>query len=320
MGRYDLAIIGTGPAGISAALTARNRNLNFALFGNRGLSEKIGQTHRISNFLGFPDVTGEELREALLRQLDQYDIKIREEQVGTVYSMGDYFALQVGQEMTEASTVILAAGVVTDKQLPGEKENFGKGVSYCATCDGILYKDRPVAVIADSAAREEDAEFLAGLCSEVWYFPLYRGETNLPEKIHVMREKPVEIIRNEDGADTKLTLRTKITETERSGNSETSENPAEKAGIAGSEESRVYPVDCVFILRRSVAPSRLVPGLETEGGHVKVNRNMETNLPGLFAAGDITGAPYQYMKSAGEGNVAALSAAAYLTRLKRTEK
>ncbi len=79
-------------------------------------------------------------------------------------------------------------------------------------------------------------------------------------------------------------------------------------------EKEEYPADGVFVLREAVAPGRLVPGLETEGPHVKVNRKMETSLPGVFACGDITGTPYQYIRAAGEGNVAAISAAGYLDR------
>jgi thioredoxin reductase (NADPH) len=79
----------------------------------------------------------------------------------------------------------------------------------------------------------------------------------------------------------------------------------------------VYSADGVFVLREAVSPGQLVPGLETEGAHVRVNRKMETNLPGVFACGDITGTPYQYVKAAGEGNVAAISAAGYLEQKKR---
>ena len=115
---------------------------------------------------------------------------------------------------------------------------------------------------------------------------MYKEETSLSEKVRVIREKP-EAIAQEDG---KRVVRT--------GN--------------GS-----YPADGVFVLREAVAADQLVPGLETEGPHVAVNRSMETNLPGVFACGDLTGTPYQYVKAAGEGNVAAISAAAFVDRKHR---
>ena len=87
-----------------------------------------------------------------------------------------------------------------------------------------------------------------------------------------------------------------------------------ETGLAVKTAAGEYAADGVFVLREAVAPSQLVPGLETDGAHVKVNRRMETNLPGLFACGDLTGTPYQYVKAAGEGNVAAISAAAYIDK------
>ena len=283
MERYDIAIIGTGPAGVSAALTAKNRNKTILLLGSRQMSEKVAKAHEIRNYPGLPFVKGEELAEAFRNQLDRMEIPITEQRIGAVYAMGDYFALQAGEEMLEAKTVILATGVVSAKPLPGEEALLGRGVSYCATCDAPLYRGRAAAVIGYSPREESEAAFLSEVCSRVIYFPMYPGEPDLPDRVEVIREKPVEILKEENG------LKVKTAEGE-------------------------YAADGVFVLREAVAPAQLVPGLETEGAHVKVNRKMETNLPGVFACGDLAGTPYQYVKAAGEGNVAALSAAAYIER------
>ena len=165
--------------------------------------------------------------------------------------------------------------------LPGEKELLGRGVSYCATCDAPLYRGKTAAVISYSPREEAEAAFLSEVCSEVSYFPMYKEETSLPEKVRVIREK-VTGIAQEDGR--------RIVQTEKG----------------------TYAADGVFVLREAVAPDTLVPGLEADGPHVRVNRKMETSLPGVFACGDLTGTPYQYIKAAGEGNVAAISAAAYI--------
>ena len=281
MERTDIAIIGTGPAGVSAALTAVNRNKSVLLLGSRQMSEKVAKAHEIRNYPGLPAVSGKEMAEAFRKHLEAMGIEITEKRVGAVYAMGDYFALQIGEEMIEADTVILATGVVTVNPLPGEKELLGRGVSYCATCDAALYRGKTVAVIGYSPREEAEAAFLAEVCAEVMYFPMYREETALPDHVRVIREKA--------------------------------------AGIAQENGKRVvrtdggsYEADGVFVLREAVAPDTLVPGLESENGHVKVNRKMETNLPGLFACGDVTGTPYQYVKAAGEGNVAAISAALFL--------
>ena len=283
MERYDIAIIGTGPAGVSAALTAKNRNKSILLLGSRQMSEKVAKAHEIRNYPGLPFVKGEDMAAAFRDQLDRMEIPVTETRIGAVYAMGDYFALQAGGEMFEAKTVILATGTVMAKPLPGEEALLGRGVSYCATCDAPLYRGRTAAVIGYSPREESEAAFLSEVCSRVIYFPMYKGETDLPAAVEVIREKPAEILKKD-------------------------------AGLAVKTEEGEYAADGVFVLREAVAPSQLVPGLETDGVHVKVNRAMETNLPGMFACGDITGTPYQYVKAAGEGNVAALSAAAYIDR------
>ncbi len=286
--RYDVAIIGTGPAGVSAALTAKNRNLSILLLGSREMSEKVAKAHEIRNYPGLPSVKGQDLANAFRKQLEEMEIPITETRIGAVYAMGDYFALQAGEEMPEAKTVILATGVVMAKPLPGEEELLGRGVSYCATCDAPLYRGRTAAVIGYSPREEAEVAFLSNVCSKVTYFPMYKEEPDLPAAVEVIREKPTGIRK----ADTGLLVQTAEGE---------------------------YPADGVFVLREAVAPAQLVPGLETEGAHVKVNRRMETNLPGVFACGDLTGTPYQYVKAAGEGNVAAISAAAYIEKKRKTE-
>ena len=289
MERYDIAIIGTGPAGLSAAITATIRNKKVLLLGSRDLSGKLSKAHEIQNYLGFPAVKGEDLAAAFQKHIADMGISITEKRVSAVYAMGDYFALQAGEDMVEATAVILATGVVQGKPLPGEEELLGRGVSYCATCDAPLYRGKTAAVIGYSPREEAEAAFLSEVCTEVLYFPVYKEETDLPASVRVIREK-VTGVENQDG----------------------------KRLVRTADNS--YTVDGVFILREAVSPGQLVPGLPTEGPHVTVNRKMEAGIPGVFACGDIVGTPYQYIKSAGEGNVAALSAVSYLDGLKRSKE
>lgn len=285
MDRYDITIIGTGPAGVSAAITSKVRGKNILLLGSKKLSDKIRKAHGILNYPGLPDVTGEQLAEDFQKHLEALDIAVTEEKVGTVYSMGDYFSVQAGEQFYETSTVILATGVSFGKPFPGEMELLGRGVSYCATCDAAFYKGKKAAVIGYGKESEEEADFLSQVAAEVLYFPMYQTEVHASERVTVIREIPVEII---------------------------GERKVEQ--LVTKEQN--HTVDGVFILRDSIAPSQLVPGLETDEGHVRVNLNMETNLPGCFACGDIAGRPYQYIKAAGQGNIAALSAVKYLQTLK----
>lgn len=289
--KYDIAIIGTGPAGISAAITAKLRNKNIILFGNKDLSDKINKAHSIKNYTGLPNVTGEELATALKNHLDDLDIEITEKRVNAVYSMGEYFALQVGKEMIESKSLIIATGVTASKTLENEDEFLGRGVSYCATCDAHFCKGKDVAVIAYTKEAEEDALFLSEVCSSIKYFPLYDISNEIFDKygnIQIIKDKPI--------------------------------------GFAGNMkaeriicENSSYDAFSTFVVRNNISADKLVPGLKTDGTHIIVDLQMETNIKGLFACGDIAGKPYQYIKSAGQGNIAALSAVAYLANKSKGE-
>ena len=282
MNRYDIAIVGTGPGGLEAAITAKIRNKDIILFGNKNLSLKITKATEINNYLGFPDITGEELARAYDNHLQKMNIDINTSRINTIYAMGDYFALQSAEEMFEAKSVVISTGVVTGKTLPGENENLGRGVSYCATCDAALYKGKEAIVIGYSPKEEEEVIFLAERAEKVTYIAMYKNVLFLADNIEVVEGRiPRKIIKNED----RITLVT-------------------------NKES--YEADGIFILRDAVSPDKLVPGLLIEDGHIVVDRAMRTNIEGVFACGDVTGKPYQYIKAAGEGNVAALSAVSYL--------
>lgn len=282
--RYDIAIVGSGPAGLSAAINAKIRNKNIIVFGTESLSNKLIKAPSIDNYLGFYEISGEELREKFQDHLDKMEIEITYKKINNIYAMGDYFALMSGDDMYEATTVILATGVEYGKPIKGEEEFLGKGVGYCATCDAPLYRDKVVTVIGYNKEAEEEANYVSELASKVNYVAMYKDEYDLKDDIEVVVDRPLEIL-----GDTKVNaVRFKDKEIESDG---------------------------VFVLRDSISPGQLVPGLLMENGHIKVDRTMATNIPGCFAAGDCVGVPYQYIKSAGEGNIAALSAVKYLDGL-----
>ncbi|MDO4478746.1 MAG: NAD(P)/FAD-dependent oxidoreductase [Lachnospiraceae bacterium] len=285
--RYDAIILGAGPAGLSAAITLKLRNKRVLVISREPVSEKVEKAHEIQNYLGIPAVKGSDLAGAFLSHAEAMDIEIKEDLIVSAFSMGSYFALiSRANDVYEASTVILATGVSFGKPYPGEAEFLGRGVSYCVTCDAPLYKGKKAIIISASQKNEEEAAFLSELATEVIYLPLYEAEPELPACVTVLREKPMEI-RGGFKADT-LVL-----------------------------EDREIKADGIFILRDSIRPAQLMPNLELDGHHVAVDRKMATNIKGCFACGDITGTPYQYIKAAGEGNVAALSAVAYLAELEK---
>ena len=282
METVDIAIIGSGPAGISAALNAKIRNKSYYLFGSMALSDKVQRSERISNYPAIPDIGGAEFNALLSKQLEQSGINITEKRITGIYNMGKYFALLSDMEEFDAKTVILATGVDTVRPIPGERELLGRGVSYCATCDGNLYKGKTIAVVCDNAEMEEEVSYLSELAGNVYYLPLFK-ESAVESENMIKLSSPIVEIKGEGRVSSVL--------------------------LKNGEEIKV---DGIFFLKQSISPTVLLRELEAEDGHVKVNRKLETNIKGCFAAGDCTGTPYQIAKAVGEGNVAVHSAIKYL--------
>ena len=284
--RYDIAIIGSGPAGLSAALNAKIRNKDFIIFGHKNLTNKIVKAPKINNYLGFNGISGEELKERFQEHLNTLNIEITEERINSIYAMGEYFALMANDKTFEAKSIILATGVEYTKPIKGEEEYLGKGVGYCATCDAPLYKGKTVVIIGHNKEAEDESNYVSEIAGKVYYVPMYKGSYKLNDNITLIEDKPKEII-----GDLKV----------------------KKLVLENSE----IEADGVFVLKDSISPAQLVPGLEIKDEHIAVDRLMTTNIKGCFAAGDCVGKPYQYIKAAGEGNIASLSAVRYLDSLKK---
>ena len=276
---YDIIVLGSGPAGLGAAVAARGRNKSVLVIGNRWQDSPLAKAERVDNYLGLPGLTGSGMLEAF----HEHAVNMGTEfVVGKAISLMAWngFMVTVGSQVYEGKALILAPGVVRQAKYPGEEEYLGRGVSYCATCDGMLYRGRQVMVVGRSADAPQEANYLKSLGCQVTY---------------VSPQPP-------KGLDSGI--------------------PFVKAGklavkgeqtVTGLEaDGALLPCDGVFILRQAVAPTDLLPTLETEEGYIKVDRRMATNVEGVFAAGDCTGAPLQVAKAVGEGHVAALSACEYL--------
>ena len=279
---YDCAIIGSGPAGMEAAITLKIRNKSFILIGSKNSSDKVYKAHEVKNYLGLPNISGEDFSKAFLNHLKEMDIEITDDRIAQVYDMGDYYALRGSSDnMYEAKSIIIATGVAQAKPYKGEDDLLGNGVSYCATCDGMLYKNKSVAVVIDSEEELGEVDYLSEITSDITLFPLYKNDLKDYKNVKISNEKILELSTNNN-------KRVVIT------------------------ENNSYNVDGIFILRKQVPATYLIYGIEMDGSHIKVDRLMSTNLRGVFACGDIVGLPYQYIKAAGEGNVAALSVVKYL--------
>ena len=282
---FDTAIIGSGPAGVSAALNLKIHEKNFIWLGSKALSDKITKAEKIMNYPGLKEISGMELNQAFSQQIDSMDIKITEHMVNSIMPFSGHFALMAGSEFYETRTIILATGVANQPLLQRESEMLGKGVSYCATCDGGLYRNKKIAVICSAARFEHEVKYLADLAEKGYFFPTYPGASKISDNVEKIMERPVSV-----------------------------EGQERVTGIS-LKNGEMISVDGVFCLRDSISLSTLLPGLELEEKHIKVNRKMETSVPGVYAAGDCTGRPYQYTKAVGEGNTAAHSVIEYLAEL-----
>ena len=277
--RYDILVLGSGPAGLAAAVGARGRNKSVLVIGNRWQDSPLAKAEKVDNYLGMPGRTGTQMLEEFYNHAVSAGVDFV---TGRAISLMVWngFMVTVGSQVYEGSALILAPGVSRQAKYPGEAEYLGRGVSYCATCDGMLYRNKPVAVVGRSSDAPQEANYLKSLgCQVVYVSP--QPPQGLDKEIPFVKAN-------------RLAVKGEATVT------------------ALEADGADIPCNGVFILRQAVAPTDLLPALETENGVIKVNRHMATNVEGVFAAGDCTGGPLQVAKAVGEGHVAALSACEYL--------
>ena len=292
---YDTAIVGSGPAGLSAALNLKLHNKSLLWLGAANLSTKVEKSEKIANYPGMGYISGRELTEKFRAHAGEMGLEITEQMVTAVMSGGDFYMLSAGSDVYMAKTILLATGAAAARGFDGEDELLGRGVSYCATCDGFLYKGKTIAVFCGDERFEHETDYLAELADKVYVYAAYEGgkygkggslltgKENAAENIELLH-KPIRRV----AGDMKV------------------------SGIVLTDDTQI-DIDGLFCLRNSIAPATLLKGLELDGAHIIVNRTMETSLPGVFAAGDCTGRPYQIAKAVGEGNVAAHSIIEYLS-------
>lgn len=278
---FDAAIIGTGPAGLSAAINLKLHNKNVIWFGSPTYSDKVEKSEKIANYPGLGFITGPELNRKFHDHVHQMGLQIENKMVTTIIWAEDHYVLMAENEMFEAKTLLMATGVISAKSFEGEERLLGNGVSYCATCDGFLYRGKTIAIYCGAKRYEHEVQYLAQMAAKVYlYTPYLDCDIDLPnvERIGgiraVMGQRRVTGIELKDGTE--------------------------------------IAVDGLFCLRSAVAPATLLPDLEVDGSHIQVDRQQKTNMPGCFAAGDCTGRPYQLAKAIGEGNVAAHSMIEFL--------
>jgi len=291
--KYDVAIIGTGCAGLSAAIYASRYGLKTVVLGELpgGL---ITTTHLVENYPGLKSLSGMELGDNLLEHAQMFGTEIKYKKVSSIEQKNGLFLLEMRKETIEAKTVIIATGTEHRKlNAKGEKELANKGVSYCATCDGAFYKDKTTCIIGGSDSAAKEALMLSDICEKVYM--IYRGKDIHPEPINkqrVLDNKKIEI----------------LTETEVE--EFVGENNLEKLVFKNGKGE--LKMDGAFIAIGHTAQSELVKDLDVnlnDKGEIIIDKNSRTNMPRLYAAGDVTNGDFkQAIISSAEGCYAARSA------------
>ena len=279
----DVAVIGGGPAGLSAAINARARGKGVLVVGNPIEENPLYKAPVIDNYPGLPGISGAQLLHTLEAHARESGAQFRSGRVLSATPMGDRFFLSIGSEVEEARSLVVAISAQRGAKLPGEEALLGRGVSWCATCDGMLYRNKAVAVVGLSHDAPAEANFLQEIGCQV---------TDVARKAPQGLRPDIPVV---------LGRRLSV--------------EGEQAVTAVRADETAVPCQGVFILREAMAPGDLLPGLALEGGYISVDRSMATNLPGVFACGDCTGLPLQAAKAVGEGLVAGQSAADYVDHL-----
>lgn len=279
----DIAVIGGGPAGLSAAINAVLRNKSVKIFTNA--LNYLQKAEKVDNYLGFYNISGQELMEKFVDHANKLNVSFEYGKVIDIMKYNDMFMINFNGKIINAKAVVLALGITKEKMLNNEEKLLGKGISYCATCDGALYKGKNIAVYGNADDIIEEANFLSSLGANVNFITVKKDIKGLNQNINVINGIISDIIGN---------------------------NKLE--GIIIND--KYIKLDGLFLLRNSIAPNSIVKDLILEDGYIVVNRNMETNIKGIYACGDCTGKPLQISKATGEGLVAAQNAARYIDKLK----
>jgi thioredoxin reductase (NADPH) len=311
--RYDCIVVGAGPAGLTAAIYLARFNVDTIVI-SKDVGGKMALAPLVDDYPGVPNVPGVRLAEQFENHVKKYGVPmIIGEAVVSIMREGDLWCVETeGGRRLCAYAVILAIGAEKRKLgVPGEDRLIGRGVSYCAVCDGMFFKDRIVAVVGGGDSALSSTLHLSTIAKKVYL--IHRRETfrAMPHYIEKARKNP------------KIEIITNAVVTEIIGDKKVSKI---KIKNVATGEEKILDVDGIFIEIGSEPPKQFLKsiGLELdENGYIAVNPDMSTNLPGIFACGDIAGGKYKYrfeqiITAAAEGAIAAKSAYEYITKVKHT--
>lgn len=289
----DLVIIGGGAAGLSAAQYAARANLDVLVIEQMAPGGQCLIIGDLENYPGFPEpINGGEFAQLLETQAKNFGAEFLTATAKEIKKDGEIFTIETSKGAITTYAVIMSTGAQHRKlDIPGEKEFAGRGVSYCATCDGPFFKGKKMLVVGGGDAACDEASFLANLSDQVIMIhrrDRFRAQKSLADR--VMKNPNIEVRFNTVAKEIKGDMKLKSVVLE---NTETGETYEED-------------MDAVFVFIGSIPQTKLVPDLpKDEAGYIITDQSMETEMKGLFAAGDVRATPFrQLVVSAGEGAVA----------------
>lgn len=301
---YDLIIIGLGPAGLTAGIYAARYKINTLLVGEKPGGQAT-DAYIIENYPGIPDIPGVELLARFKKHLEKFKLPIKQEIVKGIKKINSAFEVVTEKNKYQTKTVIFASGTERRKlQIPGEKELLGKGVGFCATCDAFFFREKTTAVVGGADSAVTAALQLAEVGKKVYLVFRTDKLTAIPAWVERVKENPkIELIPKSN------VLKIK------------GENKVESIELdKPHQDKKELKVDGVFIEIGAEPISNLIKplGVKTDQkGYIKVNEAQETNIAGLFAAGDATTGSnklQQIVTAAAEGAIAASSVFKYLKK------
>ncbi len=301
--KYDVIVIGSGIAGMTAAIYLKRSDLNVMIMESDTPGGQLTKAYKIENYPGFSSVNGADLAYNIYEQVNNLKIDFKYEAAIDVIDNGQEKIVKTSNNEYRAKAIIIATGrSPRNLKLENEDKFIGKGISYCATCDGALYKDKEVLVVGGGNSAVGESLFLADICKKVTL--VHRGNNF---KSNVDEER---IDRLEDLKNINIIYDSEVTEY-------IGEDKLNKVKLhnnkTGSEST--LDIDGLFLFIGAVPNSKLFAkfNMLNEYGYIKVNSKMETNVEGIFACGDVIEKNvYQLVTASGEGAVAATSLEKYL--------
>ncbi len=300
---YEVIIIGGGPAGLTAGLYCKRAAMKTVLFEKGLIGGQIAISKDVENYPGMEGITGFDLAEKLLHQTQTFNLPIVQQTVSEIIVGPDLHSVRLdnGDLLNSVALILAAGGSVRKLVIPGEAEYLGTGVSYCATCDGFFFRDKTVVVIGGGDTAVEEALYLARLTRKVRL--IHRGNALRASKIlqdRLMSEPRIEIIWD--------TVISEIKGSENAVNAVSLENT--RTGERGE-----LPTEGVFIFIGYSPNNQLIPAAVRmdDRGFIITDEKCETNVPGIFAVGDLRHKfANQIVVAAADGCVAALASAHYV--------